>query len=117
MTGQGSASGRFAARSSSATFAARRSRRKRWAASRSSTLDYLMALDELQPQRARLAAIRWHGRLELESDALRLTESQVAPSALASLCAVTRLRSTRCDGCCARFARRSCAESAKASTA
>src|SRR4051794_24012443 len=50
-------------------------------------LDYLVVLAELRPDRARLAAIRWHGRFELESVALTLTESQLALSALASLCA------------------------------
>jgi hypothetical protein len=33
------------------------------------------------------AAIRWHGRFELESRALTLSESQLALAALASLCA------------------------------
>ena len=47
-------------------------------------LDYRVVLAELQPERARLAAIRWHGRLELESAALTLVESQLT---LADLCA------------------------------
>jgi hypothetical protein len=50
-------------------------------------LDYLVLLVELQPARAPSAAIRWHGRLELESRALTLTESQLALAALADLCA------------------------------
>lgn len=50
-------------------------------------LDYLVLLVELQPGRAPAAAIRWHGRLELESAALTLTESQLALAALADLCA------------------------------
>jgi hypothetical protein len=50
-------------------------------------LDYLVLLVELQPARASSAAIRWHGRLELESVALTLTESQLALAALMDLCA------------------------------
>ena len=50
-------------------------------------LDYLGLLVELQPARAPSAAIRWHGRLELESPVLTLTESQLALAALADLCA------------------------------
>jgi len=53
-------------------------------------LDYLVLLVELQPGRAPAAAIRWHGRLELESRALTLTESQLALAALADLCAGSR---------------------------
>jgi hypothetical protein len=53
-------------------------------------LDYLVLLVELQPARAPSAAIRWHGRLELESRALTLTESQLALAALADLCAGSR---------------------------
>ena len=50
-------------------------------------LDYVVLLAELQPARAPSAAIRWHGRLELESSVLTLTESQLALAALADLCA------------------------------
>ena len=50
-------------------------------------LDYLVLLAEVQPGRAPAAAIRWHGRLELEATALTLTESQLALAALADLCA------------------------------
>jgi hypothetical protein len=53
-------------------------------------LDYLVLLVELQPGRAPAAAIRWHGRLELESAVLTLTESQLALAALADLCAGSR---------------------------
>jgi hypothetical protein len=48
-------------------------------------LDYVVLLVELQPARAPSAAIRWHGRLELESRALTITESQLALAALADL--------------------------------
>jgi hypothetical protein len=50
-------------------------------------LTYLALLAELRPERASAAAIRWHGRLEIESTALTLTESQLALAALADLCA------------------------------
>ena len=46
-----------------------------------------MLLAELRPEKAQLAAVRWHGRLELETVTLSLTESQLALAALASLCA------------------------------
>jgi hypothetical protein len=48
-------------------------------------LDYLELLAELKPERFPAAAIRWHGRLELEAPALTLTESQFALAALAML--------------------------------
>ena len=50
-------------------------------------LDYLILLAEIRPERAPAAAIRWHGRLEVESVGLSLVESQLALSALADLCA------------------------------
>ena len=49
-------------------------------------LDYLVLLAELRPERAEPAAVRWHGRLELESSVLTLAESQLALAALASVC-------------------------------
>ncbi len=53
-------------------------------------LDYLAVLAELQPERSQPAALRWHGRLELESPTLTLAESQLALAALGSLCAGDR---------------------------
>ena len=50
-------------------------------------LDYLILLAELRPERAAPAAIRWHGRLELETVNLTLAESQLALAALDNLCA------------------------------
>jgi hypothetical protein len=43
----------------------------------------LIASDD--PQRYGRAAVRWHGRFELEAKALELPESQLAPAALATL--------------------------------
>ena len=48
-------------------------------------LDYLALLAELCPDRLEAAAVRWHGRLELESSLLTLAESQLALAALANL--------------------------------
>jgi hypothetical protein len=48
-------------------------------------LDYLALLAELRPDRLEAAAVRWHGRLELESALLTLAESQLALAALANL--------------------------------
>jgi hypothetical protein len=48
-------------------------------------LDYLALLAELRPDRLEAAAVRWHGRLELESSLLTLAESQLALAALAHL--------------------------------
>lgn len=54
-------------------------------------LDYLDLLAELKPEKLPAAAIRWHGRLELEaSSVLTLGDSQMALAALASLCAGDR---------------------------
>jgi hypothetical protein len=50
-------------------------------------LDYLELLAQVRPDRVDRAAVRWHGRLELELPILTLTESQLALAALASLCA------------------------------
>ena len=48
-------------------------------------LDYLALLADLKPERFQPAAVRWHGRLELEAPTLTLAESQFALAALAML--------------------------------
>jgi hypothetical protein len=48
-------------------------------------LDYLELLAEVRPDKFDRAAVRWHGRLELEAPTLTLTESQFALAALAML--------------------------------
>ncbi len=53
-------------------------------------LDYLGLLAYVKPEKLEPAAIRWHGRLELESAAITLADSQLALAALASLCAGDR---------------------------
>lgn len=50
-------------------------------------LDYLALLADVRPDRVGRAAVRWHGRLELEVPLLSLPESQLALAALASVCA------------------------------
>jgi hypothetical protein len=53
-------------------------------------LGYLDLLAEQKPEKLERAAVRWHGRLETESTFLSLAESQLALTALASLCAGER---------------------------
>jgi hypothetical protein len=55
-------------------------------------LDYLELLAELKPEKLPLAAMRWHGRLQLEASpsALTLADSQLALAALSSLCSGDR---------------------------
>jgi hypothetical protein len=53
-------------------------------------LDYLDLLAKARPEKVEAAAIRWHGRLELEAAAMTLAESQLALAALASLAAGER---------------------------
>jgi hypothetical protein len=53
-------------------------------------LDYLDLLAVQRPEKLPAAAIRWHGRLELEATTMTLAESQLALAALASLCAGER---------------------------
>ena len=48
-------------------------------------LDYLLLLTTERPEKFPLAALRWHGRFELEARTLTLTESQLALSALVAL--------------------------------
>jgi hypothetical protein len=47
-------------------------------------------LAEVKPEKLEQAALRWHGRLELEASMMTLGESQLALAALASLCAGDR---------------------------
>jgi hypothetical protein len=53
-------------------------------------LSYLELLAEVKPEKLERAAVRWHGRLEVEAPTLTLAESQLALAALASLCAGER---------------------------
>ena len=86
MTSQGTASGRFTrAIHQRNLFDAQIALREMRDPSLLVALDYLALLAELKPERFPPAAVRWHGRLELEAPTLTLTESQFALAALAAL--------------------------------
>lgn len=87
MTSQGSAHGRFTRAIKQRNLAgAQMAMREMGNVSLVDALDYLVLLAEFRPERAEPAAVRWHGRLELESSVLTLAESQLALAALASVC-------------------------------
>jgi hypothetical protein len=44
-------------------------------------LEYLDLLAEVKPERLERAALRWHGRLQLEASMMTLGESQLAIAA------------------------------------
>src|SRR5438445_212298 len=91
MTSQGSAHGRFTrAVKQRNLFAAEIAMREMGTLSLVDALDYLDLLAEVKPTKLERAALRWHGRLELESASMTLSESQLALAALASLCAGER---------------------------
>jgi hypothetical protein len=48
-------------------------------------IEYLQLLVTERPEKYPLAALRWHGRFELEARTLTLAESQLALSALVAL--------------------------------
>jgi hypothetical protein len=88
VTSQGSALGRFTrALATKNLLGAEMAMREMGGASLLVALDYLALLAELRPDRAPAAAIRWHGRLELEARVITLAESQLALAALTSMCA------------------------------
>ena len=88
MTSQGSAQGRFTrAVQRRHLFMAETALREMGTPSLLVALDYLALLADVKPEKLPLAAIRFHGRLELESTTMTIAESQLALSALASLCA------------------------------
>ena len=91
MTSQGSAHGRFArAIETRNLWAAEIALREIRDPSLADALDYLALLAEIRPDKAGRAAVRWHGRLELEASTLTLPESQLALAALSSLAAGDR---------------------------
>ena len=86
MTSQGSASGRFTrAIQQRSLFQAELALREMGTPSLLDALDYLDLLAEVKPEKLEPAAVRWHGRLELETPTLTLTESQFALATLAML--------------------------------
>src|SRR3954447_11559689 len=87
MTTQGSAHGRFTrAVKARNLFQVEIALRDLRGVSLLDALDYLDLLAELKPAKLEQAALRWHGRLELEAQTLTIAESQLALAALASLC-------------------------------
>jgi hypothetical protein len=87
MTAQGSAHARFTrAIASRNLFHAETALRELRDVSLLDALDYLDLLAELRPEKLEAAALRWHGRLELEAGVLTLAEAQLALAALAALC-------------------------------
>jgi hypothetical protein len=86
MTSQGTASGRFTrAIQRRDLFDPEIALREMRDPSLLVALDYLALLAELKPERFPAAAVRWHGRLELEAPTLTVAESQFALAALAAL--------------------------------
>jgi hypothetical protein len=87
MTTQGSAHGRFTgAIRARNLFQAEVALRELRDVSLLDALDYLDLLAEQRPEKLEQAALRWHGRLELEAGVLTLAEAQLALAALAALC-------------------------------
>ena len=91
MTSQGSAHGRFTrAIERRNLFQAELALREIGTPSLLVAVDYLELLAEVKPEKLERAAVRWHGRLEVEAAAMTLAESQLALAALASVCAGER---------------------------
>jgi hypothetical protein len=86
MTSQGSAHGRFArAIKQGNLFAAQIAAKEMGGLPLDSALDLVVLIAKEKPERLDAAALRWHGRLELEASTLTLEESQFALAALARL--------------------------------
>jgi hypothetical protein len=86
MTSQGSASGRFTrAVQTRNLFMAEVALKEMGTPSLLLALDYLVLLMAERQEKFPLAALRWHGRFELEARTLTLAESQLALSALIAL--------------------------------
>jgi hypothetical protein len=86
MTSQGSAHGRFSrAIQRRDPFSAELAAREMGGLGLHEALDLCVLIAEAKPERYARAAIRWHGRLELEAPTLTLAEAQLALAALAQL--------------------------------
>jgi hypothetical protein len=86
MTSQGSAHGRFTrAIQQRNFFAAEVALKEMGTPSLLVAIDYLLLLADERPAKYPLAALRWHGRFELEAATLTLAESQLALSALVAI--------------------------------
>ena len=97
----GSAHGRFTrAIKQRSLFAAETALRELGTPSLLDALDYLELLAETKVEKLPGAALRWHGRFELEATTLTIAESQLALSALGALRAGDREAATCSGGCC-----------------
>jgi hypothetical protein len=86
MTSQGSAHGRFTgAIKQGNLFAAELAARELRGLSLLDALDLVVLIARVRPDRLERAAIRWHGRLEVEVVGLTLAESRFALAALERL--------------------------------
>lgn len=86
MTSQGSAQGRFTrAIKQGNLFAAELAARELRGLNLHDALDLVALIARTRPDRLEPAAIRWHGRLEVEAKSLTLAESRFALSALERL--------------------------------
>ena len=86
MTSQGSAHGRFArAIQRGNLWAAEVAARELRGLSLDDALDLVALIARSRPDRLERAAIRWHGRLEVEAQMLTIAEAQFALAALARL--------------------------------
>jgi hypothetical protein len=87
MTSQGSTNGRFtrAIQRRNLFQAELALREMRTTPTLLAALDYLELLASQRPDKFDRAAVKWHGRLELEATALTLAESQLALAALGAL--------------------------------
>lgn len=86
MTSQGSAHGRFTrAIKTRNLFQAELAAREMRGLSLPDALELVVLIAASRPDRLERAAIRWHGRLEVEATALTLAESRFALAALERL--------------------------------
>ena len=86
MTSEGSAHGRFTrAIKTRNLWAAELAARELRGLSLHDALDLVVLIARVRPDRLERAAIRWHGRLEIEAPTLTLAESRFALAALERL--------------------------------
>ena len=86
MTSEGSAHGRFTrAIKTGNLYAAEMAARELRGLSLLDALDLVILMARVRPDRLERAAIRWHGRLEIEATTLTLPESRFALAALERL--------------------------------
>jgi len=86
MTSEGSAHGRFTrAIKTGNLYAAEMAARELRGLSLPDALDLVILMARVRPDRLERAAIRWHGRLEIEATTLTLAESRFALAALERL--------------------------------